>query len=443
MKTFNLIFITITLLLISSCDDLPHVPSNGEGPQLNLTRKYPADVAIKWINLQQKLVKTTAGFDPLVASRSFAYSGLTLYESVVKGMPSYRSIASPRIGMNINAVGQHQTIHWAASANAAMAFMLKNLFATTSAANQSSIDSLEAVLNSQFQNESTAEIVSQSADYGRRIATHIFDWSKTDGGHEGYLKATSDTYVAPTGPGLWIPTPPAFSKPIRPYWGDNRTFVPNSANLTMPSAPPSYSETVGSDFYAMANELYTISLSLTDDDVKTVKHWADLPGNYGTPAHYTHIATQLLEENKFKLDQAVITYAKHGIALNEAIICVFKAKYTYNLIRPISYIRNVLGKDSWNAVIGTPAHPEYPSAHATLGGASSVVLESIFGRYYSFVDRTHENLYGARSYQDLRAYAKEAARSRILGGIHYTISGEIGLNQGEKIGTLVNKIAFK
>lgn len=442
MKKLILIFAIVTLLS-TSCDEFHHFPSNGEGTPLNLTKKYPADVAIKWINLQQKLVKTTAGFDPPVASRSFAYSGVALYESVLKGMPGHRSVVSPRIGMNINDVAHHQKIHWTASANAAMAFMLKNLFASTSAANQSTIDSLESVFNVQFQNESTVEIASQSADYGRKIANHIFEWSKTDGGHEGYLKATSDTYVPPTGPGLWIPTPPAFSKPVRPYWGDNRSFVPNIASSTMPPQPPSYSETTGSDFYNMVNEVYTISLTLTDDDVKTVKHWADLPGNYGTPGHYTHIATQLLEENKLKLDQAVLTYAKHGIALNEAIISVFKAKYVYNIIRPVSYIRSVLGKEAWNTVIGTPAHPEYPSAHSVLGAASSTVLETIFGKNYSFVDRTHENLYGARSYQDLRAYAKDAAKSRILGGIHYKVSAEIGLQQGEKVGNLVNKIGFK
>ncbi len=132
-------------------------------------------------------------------------------------MPSYHSVASPRIGMNINAIPNQQKIHWSASANAAMAFILKNLFASTSDANKSTIDSLESVFNTQFQDEST-QIVSESAEYGRKIAKHIFEWSKTDGGHEAYLKATSDTYVPPTGPGSWIPTPPAFSKPIRPYW---------------------------------------------------------------------------------------------------------------------------------------------------------------------------------------------------------------------------------
>jgi hypothetical protein len=443
MKKLTLIFAAVTMFF-TSCEEFPHVPSNGEGrPGPNLTKKYSADVAIQWVNLQQRLIKSTPGFDPLVASRSFAYSGLALYESVLKGMPAYVSVASPRIGTNINEVSHQQIIHWPASANAAMAFMLKNLFANTSASNQTAIDSLESTFNSLFHSESSQHIVTQSAEYGRKIANQIFEWSKTDGGHEAYLQATSDTYIPPTGPGKWIPTPPANSKPIRPYWGDNRSFVAGSALGTMPPPPPAYSETAESGFYKMAQELYSTSRSLSEEDIRIVKHWADLPGNYGTPAHYTHIATQLIEKNRFRLDQAAIVYAKHGIALNEAIINVFKAKYTYNLIRPVSYIRNVLGYTDWNTVIGTPPHPEYPSAHAVLGGASAAIMESFVGKNYSFVDRTHENLYGARTYESLRAYAEEASKSRVLGGIHYNVSAAIGLMQGEEVGKLVNDIGFK
>ncbi len=443
MKKFTLIFATVTMFF-TGCEEFPHVPSNGEGrPGLDLTKKYAADVGIQWVNLQQRLIKSTPGFDPLVASRSFAYSGLALYESVLKGMPGYVSVASPRIGTNINEVPHQQIIHWSASANASMAYILKNLFANTSAPNQAAIDSLESTFNSQFLAESSQQLVSQSAEYGRKIANQIFEWSKTDGGHEAYLKATSDTYIPPTGPGKWIPTPPANSKPIRPYWGDNRSFVAGSALETMPPPPPAYSETAESGFYKMAQELYNTSLSLSEEDIRVVKHWADLPGNYGTPAHYTHIATQLIEKNRFRLDQAAIAYAKHGIALNEAIINVFKAKYTYNLIRPVSYIRNVLGYIDWNTVIGTPPHPEYPSAHAVLGGASAAIMESFVGKNYSFVDRTHENLYGARTYHSPRAYAEEASKSRVLGGIHYNVSAAIGLMQGEEVGKLVNDIGFK
>jgi hypothetical protein len=443
MKKFMLIF-AILLGLITSCKEWPDFPDHGGGNTPPYAKKFPADVAIAWINLQKELVKTTPGFDPLVAARSFSFSGLALYESVVKGMPGYRSVASSRMRNDMNTLHKHQLIYWPASANAAMAFMLKNLFANTSAANMNKIDSLEAAFTVQFQQQKILDnILDQSAEYGEKTAERIFDWSKTDGGHEAYLSAIDGNYVPPTGPGMWIPTSPAFPKPIRPYWGNNRSFVTNSATLTLPPPPIAYSEAPGSEFYQAVLELYNKSLSLTPEEKAIVNTWGDLPVNYGTSSHYTHIATQLIQENGLKLDQAAVVYAKHGMAIYEATICVFKAKYTYNLIRPISYIHHVLDHDMWSTVIGTPPHPEYPSAHATIGGASYVVLEKIFGKDYSFVDRTHENLYGTRSYNNLREYAVEAAYSRFLGGIHYNFSAEVGLAQGEKVGNLINKIPFK
>ncbi|HEX6227031.1 MAG TPA: phosphoesterase, partial [Chryseolinea sp.] len=233
MKKIILISAIVTCFFIS-CDELPTGLSNGDTLSVNLVKKYPSDVALKWINLQQKLTKKTPGFDPLVSGRSYAYSGLTLYESILKGMPGYNSVASPLIGTDINTLPIEQVIHWSASANAAMAFILKNLYANTSDANKVTIDSLESAFNAQYETETNAQVVSSSADYGRKIANSIFEWSKTDGGHEGYLGATSSTYEVPTGQGLWIPTPPAFAKPARPYWGDNRSFIANSALSTAP-----------------------------------------------------------------------------------------------------------------------------------------------------------------------------------------------------------------
>lgn len=440
MKTFILCFL-VACGLIVGCDDHPHLPPGG-GTVNNLTKKHSNEIAVAWINMQQRLIKTTPGFDPIVAGRSFAYSGITLYESVVKGIPFYKSIVSPRIGTNINTIPAQHVIHWPSSANAAMASILRDLFANTSDANRQSIDSLETAFAQKYEQQTSALIVSQSTDYGRKIAQYVFDWSKTDGGHEAYLNATDDSYVPPTVPGKWIPTPPQNGKPIRPYWGDNRSLIANIATITMPEAPPVYSEDSASVFYKMAKEVYDLRNEISGDDEKMVKHWADLVGNYGTPAHYTHIATQLIEKEKLNLALAALTYVKHGIALNESFISIFKAKYRYNLIRPVSYIHNVIGDTNWMPVIGTPPHPEYPSAHSVLGGASYSILETIFGKSYSFEDHTHAEIYGIRLYQNLKAYAEEAARSRVVGGIHYNLSAQIGIAQGEKVAELVNKDLF-
>ena len=131
------------------------------------------------------------------------------------------------------------------------------------------------------------------------------------------------------------------------------------------------------------------------------------------------------------------------MALFDAGIACFKTKYTYNLVRPITYIRTVLGNPAWNTVIPTPPHPEYPSAHAIIMKATSVVLEDIFGKNYSFTDNTFSTTYGARHYSSFSDYAYEGAWSRILGGIHYRLSAEVGLQQGQKVGDLINRIRFK
>ena len=113
--------------------------------------------------------------------------------------------------------------------------------------------------------------------------------------------------------------------------------------------------------------------------------------------------------------------------LSHAAVSTFKTKYTYHLLRPFTYIRNVPKKATWNPVIPTPPHPEYSAAHAVVSGASAAVLEKLFGTSYKFSDNSYESSYGVRSYNTFQEYAQEAGRSRLLGGIHYGVSISAGL----------------
>jgi hypothetical protein len=399
--------------------------------------KYPADVANAWMQMQIRLTRLTTGYNSVVSDRSFAYAGITMYEALVPGLSGYRSLL-PQIGGTAIATDKTaDQYYWPASVNAAMASLTKNFFETTSPANMASIDSLEAAYSAKFQPEADAVKIQNAVDYGRQVATAIFNWSKTDGAHQAYSHIVDPTYTPPAGPGLWVPTPPANAAPVHPHWGDNRSFIANVATSTQPGAPTTYSTVTGSAFYTMVNELYTISLSLTHEDSTIAKFWGDQPGNLNVPAHATNILTQLIVTNNLDLAAATAAYALHGIALNDASISVFKTKYNYNLLRPITYIRNTMGYASWNTVIPTPAHPEYPAAHAGISAASAVVLEKIFGLNYSFTDHSYDASYGARTYSSFDAYAKEAGRSRLLAGIHYSPSIATGLAQGRQVGNLV------
>ena len=65
-----------------------------------------------------------------------------------------------------------------------------------------------------------------------------------------------------------------------------------------------------------------------------------------------------------------------AMAMDDALIAVFDAKYTYNLWRPVTAIRNgdIDGNDAtdrdpgWTPFIDTPMHPEYPCAHCIVSG---------------------------------------------------------------------------
>ena len=93
-----------------------------------------------------------------------------------------------------------------------------------------------------------------------------------------------------------------------------------------------------------------------------------------------------------------------------------------------------MGHTSWNPWIGTPAHPEYPSAHATLSSAVADVLQRLFGSTGSFTDHTYDYLgYAPRTYASFTAIGEEAALSRLYAGIHYQQTIDASIMQGRKV----------
>ncbi len=441
-KKHFLLLQTVLIVLFSACQKSDEIVDfkrqhNNENATLSHTKKYPAKVAFDWINLQQNLSKTTPGFGPGVTGRAFAYSGLALYESVVPGMLSYQSYLSKVTGQAV-LIDKKKDYYWPASANAAMAEIMRNLFNATSASNKATIEALEASNYASYQGAAPSDQLETSASFGRNIAKAVFEWSKTDG-----FLAPIPPLTIPIGPGYWIPTPPALGPPVATNWGDFRSFYPGIADKTQPGAPTLYSEMVGSDFYKMSNYVYEVSKTLTNDDILLVRTWADIPGNYNGQAHFTNVLSQILVEQNANLEIASYAYAKHGMAIFDAAISCFKTKYKYLLVRPVSYIRSVLGKPTWNTVIPTPSHPEYSAAHATISGASQKILESLFGTKYSFIDHTHDALYGPRSYTSFEDYANQSGWSRVLAGVHYKPSVDVGLEQGRKVGEFINMIPLK
>jgi hypothetical protein len=426
-KTMSVYFVTLILILgLSSChkfDDIfNHQPGKGDKPN-----SYSSEVIRKWAALQVRLMKNATGVPNHAFGRHYAYSGVAAWESIAPGMPGYAQLKSEWNGLTGLPQAGNKKFYWPANANAALAAINRAFFPNASAEDKQAIDSLENAFNNQFASKASATVLSNSREFGKAVAAAVFAWSETDGS-----KTVYPPYVPPVGDGLWKPTAEGQTA-ATPYWGLNRTVVKGSNNGTGLPAPPAYSTQPGSAFHNMVKHLYDAAKAPTIEQRAMAFFWRDVPGAT-TPGHWVNILVQILEKKNVSLAKAAVAYALTGAAINDAAIAVMKVKYQYNLVRPITYVHEVMGQTDFNPIIGTPAHPEYPSAHSSLSMAVAQVLEGLFGKNQAFTDHTYDYLgYAPRTFPTYSAIATEAGQSRLYAGIHYQFSIDKGLQQGKKV----------
>ena len=405
---------------------------------------YSADAATKWADMELRLIKNGTGFSPPVAARALGYAGVALYGAVQPGIAGSQSLAGQLTGLSTMPQPEAgQLYNWAVAANAAEALMAKDLFGNATAAQRTSIDSLETTLNAAYR--TTAEF-DRSVRFGQAVAQAVFEWSRTDGGHEGYLDNQPSGYVPPTGTGLWVQTTAgAAGRAIQPMWGHNRLFVPANAALPMPTLPYVYSTQPGSPYYTQVLEVYNVSRALTPEQRVISAYWADAGQTITPPGHSINITSILLRTKSSTLALAAEAYARVGIAVADAFVGCWKCKYIYNWQRPVTAIQAMIDP-SWQPDWATPPFPEFVSGHASQSGAAAQVLSDLFGAQTTFVDDTHKSRgpgFEPRTFNTFAAFAAEAAMSRLYGGIHFRSGNEIGLIEGQKVGRNVMALRFK
>lgn len=413
---------------------------------------YSAEVADKWAQLTLKLTRTTPGFSPPVASRALGYAGLTLYEAVVPGMPANQSMAGQLNQLaSLPTVEAGQAYNWALSANAAQAEIVRHLYANTSDANKVTIDSLETALRTSYAQEEKAEVVERSETFGKAIATAIFDWSRSDGGHEGYSRNFPADYVVPVFNGSWRPTENGRTIPMQPYWGRNRTFVVRNSIMPLPR-PLEVSTSPTSQYYAQHLEVYTKNKVLTQEEKEIAVWWADDPSETFTPpGHSYNLARIASTTAKADLGKAAEALARTGIAVADAFILCWKCKYVYSAERPYTFVRRAIDPN-WIPFWPAPPFPGYTSGHASQSGAAATVLSALYGPNFKFTDDTHVDRvrdtrrnvdFKARRFNSFWETAEESAYSRFLGGIHTRQDNDTGLKEGRTIGQNINDLNWK
>jgi PAP2 superfamily len=401
---------------------------------------YGAEVPAAWFELALDLIRATPRYSPPVASRALGYTGVVLYEALVPGLSFSRTLAGRLNGLTRFPPPADVAYHWPTVANSALASTLRALFPIASAASLKAIDTLEQQYSTMGRAVLPLGIYRRSLERGEEVALHIFEWSRNDGGHEGF-RNNFPPYTPPSGPGLWEPTPPGFLPALQPFWGSNRPFILPSGAACPPRPPLPYAEDPGSSFFAEGHECYVATTHLTPEQEAIARFWSDDPAQTATPpGHSLSILTQVVRRLDLSLDRAAEAYAKVGIAVADAFIACWHAKYEYNLLRPVTYIRAQIDS-SWMPLLVTPPFPEYTSGHSVQSAAAAEVLTDLFGDGYAFVDHTHDSRgLSPRSFGSFFEAAEEAALSRLYGGIHFRAAIVNGLAQGRCIGKAVTAL---
>jgi hypothetical protein len=277
--------------------------------------------------------------------------------------------------------------------------------------------------------------------WGASVATAILANRAADG---------ATTTVPPpsgSGPGVWVPTPAAYAPYLLPQWAFLTPFCMTSSAQFRPSGPPALAS---AKYAADVNEVKALGAAVgstrTADQSEIALFWADGGGTETPPGHWNSIAQGIAADRGNTLEDNARLFALLNMAMADAAICAWDAKYSFSFWRPVTAIRNAdldgnpaTDPDpTWSSFIVTPPFPDYVSGHSTFSGAAATVLASFYGTDNIGFTTGSDFLPGTyRSFTRFSAAAEEAADSRLYGGIHFRSANEDGLHGGLAIGQLV------
>jgi hypothetical protein len=286
---------------------------------------------------------------------------------------------------------------------------------------------------------------------GDAVAAGILAWRANDGSN------VQVPYVPGTAPGQWRPTPPDFSIAWGPEWGQVTPFAINNAARFLPPPPPA----LDSSAYAAALKL-TESLGSKNSTTRTAQQtqiadfWAyDTAGMGPPPVNYNQIVQTVALQQHNTLDQNARLFALADVAMADAGIVTWDAKYNYNLWRPVTSIPDAnqdgnpatIANPKWTPLGApgdgvranfTPNFPAYPSGHAAFGAAMFTTLANFYGtNNMTFTIGSDEEPGVYETFNSFSAAAEQNGISRIYLGIHYIFDKTAGITEGDSIGNYV------
>lgn len=422
----------------------------------NLPKTIPDhEVASQWADMTLFITQNTPANSPTFASRCLGYLGLAQYESVVHSDSTYLSLTGQLTDLQFLPLPNPELEYkWPLVLNSAQSELLKSIYQQTSEENKKKIDSLEDRIHKIIVQSTPKTIAERSKNYGMQIGKAIFEWSKTDGGHRGYLKNFDPNYKQKEFLGSW--KPPLFAQsfshhPLHPYWGTNRSFSPKNNILKNPTFI-TFDSLPGSAYYEQFYAVYKKEKVLTQKEKETAIWWSDDPDVTFSPGgHLYFITNALVRKTHPTLIQATKAFAMVGMSVADAFISCWKWKYIYFSERPNTFITKYIDK-KWESFWPDPPFPSFPSGHAIQASAAAVALSENFNKNSHLIDSAHVGRerdrvrntdFIAREYNSLWEIAEETAQSRFFGGIHTEQDNQVGLEQGAIIAKNIATLRWK
>ena len=365
--------------------------------------------------------------NPPYAARAYSYIAVAQYEALKAAWLykyQYRRASPATYDTGIQSLVPRSDLPSYPSEDAVLAgvtvAMLQVLFpAAVEEATTRGADEREAALLS---GKASSSDLAAGLALGRSVAALVLARMATDGtgnaiGNAALWTALADSARA-RGETPWLSLDTPARPPMLPAFGAVRTWNMTSAELVA-ARPPAPYPTASAQMKAEVAEVRRTTERLTREQRAIAQRWNDGAGTYTPPGHWNDIAADHIRDARFSEVRAARAFALLNMAMHDASVACWEAKYTYFNPRP-SQLDPAIRTD-----IGLPNFPAYPSGHSTFSAAASGVLGYLFpGEAARF-----------------RVMADEAGMSRLYGGIHYRLDIDQGKAHGDRVSAFTLRFA--
>jgi len=259
--------------------------------------------------------------------------------------------------------------------------------------------------------------------------------------------STTATYIPTYNPGDWQRTPPFFRPPDLPQWPEVTPFTMTNGAQFRPAGPPPLTSGQYTRDYNLTKDYGSLnSTNRTAEQTVIARFWSDFNNTVTPPGHWNAVAENISTNYALSLVQNARLFALLNLAMADAGIAAWDAKYKYNSWRPVTAIQqadldgnpDTLNDTNWFPLLTTPPFPEYISGHSTFSGAASTILALVLHSNDVPFTPGSDALPGVtRYYTNLALAADEIGMSRIYAGIHFLSADFDGLATGRALADYV------